>query len=345
MGQNLPVKGDGRESMTSTDSLSSVEIPGAVIERLKQIMEEKCRKIEERLSCKLLVLMMAERWASIERRTVDDVLKFLTEHGDQYADAKHLNVMLHSSGGDADAAYQIAKLLNTFTKKHKMRLNFLIPRMAKSAATLLACSGDRILMTQIAELGPIDPQIMTPTGRWISARTVRDSINELLEIIEQRTHLSAQRLSLLFGELPLMEIGQFNRLIRYVKNLLAELLRMRMFRGRKGEQRLKDVCARLTEGYEYHGKPIMFDEAKKIGLKVHLLKGEDEEVVLDAYWSFLSHAELLESYAAALLQALPTPIYIPTRTQIEHGILYLPLTAETLLGEEVPRPPLRRRHH
>ena len=39
------------------------------------------------------------------------------------------------------------------------KLTFIIPRWAKSAATLLVCGGDEILMTPVAELGPLDPQI------------------------------------------------------------------------------------------------------------------------------------------------------------------------------------------
>jgi len=38
-------------------------------------------------------------------------------------------------------------------------LNFIIPHWAKSAATLLVCSGDKIFMSPVAELGPLDPQI------------------------------------------------------------------------------------------------------------------------------------------------------------------------------------------
>ena len=317
---------DGREDLNE-------ELPEAIIERLRQELEVRCNGIEEKLDCKLLVLMMAEQWASIERRTVDDMMRFLLEHESEYRGFERLCAMLHSPGGDADAAYQIARLLNRLAEKNNAELYFLIPRMAKSAATLLACSGDEILMTRIAELGPIDPQIMTPTGRWVSARTVRDSINELLEIVEQRRRLSSDRLSALFRELPLMEIGQFNRLIKYARNLLAELLKVRMLRG-ANQSVVRDVCKKLTEGYEYHGRPIMADEARNLGLKVRLLTDDQERAVLDAYWLFSSSIDQLESYAAALLQALPSPIYMPTRVWISHGILYLPLTAEVLLGRE-----------
>jgi len=57
-----------------------------------------------------------------------------------------------------------------------------------------------------------------------------------------------------------MEIRQFNRLIRYAKNLLAKLLKMRMLRE-ASQSVVEGVCKKLTEGYKYHGRPIMADEA------------------------------------------------------------------------------------
>lgn len=67
-----------------------------------------------------------------------------------------LSVIIDSGGGDIDAAYNLAML---FRKYGTNELDFIVPRWAKSAATLLVCSGDRIFMSPVAELGPLDPQI------------------------------------------------------------------------------------------------------------------------------------------------------------------------------------------
>jgi membrane-bound ClpP family serine protease len=80
----------------------------------------------------------------------EDLRERFGEHGD------HLVVVMHSSGGDIHAAFNIAQLLRRYGQKE---LIFIIPRWAKSAATLIACAGDKILMTPVAELGPLDPQI------------------------------------------------------------------------------------------------------------------------------------------------------------------------------------------
>ena len=67
-----------------------------------------------------------------------------------------IDVIVDSSGGDIDAAYNLSNLFRRFAKEE---LNFIVPRWAKSAATLLVCSGDKIFMAPVTELGPLDPQI------------------------------------------------------------------------------------------------------------------------------------------------------------------------------------------
>jgi ClpP class serine protease len=65
-------------------------------------------------------------------------------------------LILLSSGGDADAAYQISKLCKSFAHDKFIAV---VPRHAKSAATLIAIGADEIHMGPLGQLGPIDPQI------------------------------------------------------------------------------------------------------------------------------------------------------------------------------------------
>ena len=65
-----------------------------------------------------------------------------------------VDVLLHSPGGKAEAADSIVKIL----RGNFNDVRFIIPNLAKSAATMLALSGNSILMDYSSELGPIDPQ-------------------------------------------------------------------------------------------------------------------------------------------------------------------------------------------
>lgn len=102
----------------------------------------------------------------LNRRGVDVVSQIITnpqfqEQRNQFPHPDNLDVIVDSFGGDADAAYHIAKLLDSqFTGT----ITYIVPRFAKSAATLLICGGNRIIMSETSELGPLDPQI--PARGW-----------------------------------------------------------------------------------------------------------------------------------------------------------------------------------
>ena len=68
-----------------------------------------------------------------------------------------LDIILHSPGGSLEATESIVDILRQkFTD-----IRFFIPNVAKSAATMLALSGDEIYLASSSELGPIDPQMIS----------------------------------------------------------------------------------------------------------------------------------------------------------------------------------------
>ena len=87
---------------------------------------------------------------------------------------------LETPGGSGDAAQNIARMLDNKYNE----VNFLIAGEAKSAGTILALSGDEILMTESGSLGPIDAQ-MTIGRSTVSAHDyiswVNDKRNEAKE--------------------------------------------------------------------------------------------------------------------------------------------------------------------
>jgi ATP-dependent protease ClpP protease subunit len=91
---------------------------------------------------------------SLGPNIVDDIYEQLRSGGYK-RDSECLIVVIDSGGGDINSAYNLALLFRRYAKS----LHFIVPRWAKSAATLLVCSGDQISMTPVAELGPVDPQI------------------------------------------------------------------------------------------------------------------------------------------------------------------------------------------
>jgi ClpP class serine protease len=70
----------------------------------------------------------------------------------------NLDILIHSPGGYPDATESIVQQL----RGKYSNIRFIVPSYAKSAATMLAMSGNE--MDRDAELGPIDPQMRTQNG-------------------------------------------------------------------------------------------------------------------------------------------------------------------------------------
>ena len=69
--------------------------------------------------------------------------------------SKGLDLILHTPGGGVTATESIVTYLR---KIFKMDIRVIVPHMAMSAGTMIACSSKEIVMGKQSSLGPIDPQ-------------------------------------------------------------------------------------------------------------------------------------------------------------------------------------------
>jgi hypothetical protein len=204
---------------------------------------------------------------------VDDIFDDLRNN---YKDCNgHLDVIIDSGGGDIDAAYNLSMLFRKFGSKE---LNFIVPRWAKSAATLLVCSGNKILMSPVAELGPLDPQItqINPLeGRMEQFSPLH--IRSTLEMIREEFDSGNEKLATVLMErlqFPIT-LGGFVKSSEIGQQYVTRLLETRMLSDPKEKNTLENVAKQLDTGYANHGFCINIDEAKSLGLKVCEL-GDDE---------------------------------------------------------------------
>lgn len=76
---------------------------------------------------------------------------------------KHLDLLLHTPGGDVNAAEKLISMVHATVGQGTLRI--IVPDFAKSAGTLMALGANKIVMSDTSELGPIDPQINLNDGR------------------------------------------------------------------------------------------------------------------------------------------------------------------------------------
>ncbi len=84
----------------------------------------------------------------------------------------------------------------------------MIPRLAKSVATLVACAADEIVMHPPAELELIDPVIESPeTKRYMPVL----SLIELVEMLRKKG-FDINVVKEISDKMPVTELGDYNRL-------------------------------------------------------------------------------------------------------------------------------------
>lgn len=84
--------------------------------------------------------------------------------------------MLNSGGGILEAAIKIVGIIRTYANEFEV----IVPFMAKGAATIIALKADRLYLTPVSELGPVDPVVQSPTNRAVRvpAQAIRQFIDQ-----------------------------------------------------------------------------------------------------------------------------------------------------------------------
>lgn len=202
---------------------------------------------------------------------------------------ENLDLIIHSPGGSSEAAEQIVQYLRS---KYK-RIRAIIPQNAMSAATMIACACDEIILGRESAIGPIDPQMIIQnkmTGTVIlPAHSILEDFKKAKEEIKQNPQVAPIWISRLQA-IPAGYLDLCEKTIKLSKEKVEEWLNNYMFRNCE-EKRGKEIAEWLGnfEEHKTHGRPINYDLAKEKGLNVKRLEDDQElqDKVLSVYHSTL----------------------------------------------------------
>lgn len=225
--------------------------------------------------------------------TSEDVQGFMASlHG---LNGNKLDLILHSPGGHVEAAEQIVNYLRM--KYHHIRA--IIPQCAMSAATMLACACDEIVMGKHSAIGPIDPQITFPvnnTSFTAPAYSLLSEFNKAQEEILSNPNVAPLWIPKIASIPPgLLDICE--KSIQLAKEKVCNWLKSYMFKNKDDEGNLaKEISDWLGTNDEHltHGRPINIQIAKEKGLIVTELEKDQnlQEKVLSVYHSTLITFEI-----------------------------------------------------
>ncbi|USN58916.1 MAG: hypothetical protein H6767_02255 [Candidatus Peribacteria bacterium] len=188
-----------------------------------------------------------------------------------------IDVLIHSPGGKPDATERIVTILRNRFKK----VNFLVPHSAYSAATMLALSGNSIILHPSAILGPIDPQI-----NGIPARSIKRGFEKIKERITKDGPESLPAYIPLIEKytIELLELCEDSE--KLSKELVYDWIKEYMFENKKGTtSKIKKAVDYFSDYDKHllHSRPLSLKKLQKFGLNIELADDNLQELLWEAY--------------------------------------------------------------
>lgn len=191
---------------------------------------------------------------------------------------KDILLVLYSFGGDIASGYLISKLCREFTAK---KFVVAVPRLAKSAATLICCGADEIHMGSLSELGPIDPQI-----NKLPALGLKNTIKQIAETSSLYPGSTSLFSEYLAKTIKPIDLGYFDRIVESASQYAQRLLGKRC--KKLTQDRIKRLADHLVYDYNDHGFVIDKGEAKEIFGDDVIKIDSPEYIFSNAVYSLLS---------------------------------------------------------
>lgn len=185
-----------------------------------------------------------------------------------------LDLVLHTPGGQLSATQAIVSYL------HKMfgDIRVIVPQLAMSAGTMIACSAKSVLMGKQSSLGPIDPQL-----NGLPAHGVLHEFERAFDEIQSDISSNQAKKALwqpILAQYPPTFIGECRNAIDLAEDMVTRWLREGMYSGDpEAEEKAKKVVLQIGSHTDtkQHDRHLSAEECREFGLNVETLE-EDQEL-------------------------------------------------------------------
>ena len=195
-----------------------------------------------------------------------------------------VELLLHTAGGSIDAAEKLVRMVRS--KVGEAEFQIIVPESVKSAGTLMVLGADCVVMSDMSELGPIDPQMVFADSsglrRWQSVQNYLDAYDEYTNATNQNPNNVAAQIML--GKIDPTIVKLCQTVKDRARQCAEDLLRRGMFRE-TGNWSQTVVELLDTRRWLSHSQMISWEDAQHpdtIGLAVEHLDQQSAE--WQEYW-------------------------------------------------------------
>jgi len=199
--------------------------------------------------------------------------------------SKGLDLMLHTPGGDLAATESIVYYLK---KMFGNNIRAIIPQIAMSAGTMIACACKTIVMGKQSNIGPIDPQF-----NGIPVHGVLDEFKKALEEVK-KDPASIPIWQIVVGKYHPTFIGECKNAIEWSEKIVKTWLIDNMFENQHDAKEKADKVVKHLGNHadtKTHARHIHMDEAKTFGLDIKFLEtdfdDEFQDLVLTVHHTYM----------------------------------------------------------
>lgn len=207
-----------------------------------------------------------------------------------------LDLIIHTPGGGTEATRAFVEYLY---KMFGTDIRAIVPHMAMSAGTMVACACKTILMGKHSCLGPTDPQVRGLPAMGVLAEVDQAIIEIKKEPLKQLVY------SQVFSKYAPAFILDCERSVAGSREMVATWLANNMFRNNENAKNAADAAVNSLMDYKgttEHAHHFLIDKCRAIGLNVEQIEEDQDlqEAILSVHHSFI--ASFAQTNAIKIIQ-------------------------------------------
>ena len=198
--------------------------------------------------------------------------------------SKGLDIILHTPGGDIAATESLIDYLN---QKFQGNMRAIVPQLAMSGGTIIACACKEIIMGKQSSLGPIDPQI----NGWPASGIVSEFYHANKEMREDKSKINVWG-PVISGYPPSL-IENCKKALSWSRELAKDYLAGSMFKWElednvgAAQEKIEMIIRLLTDQNltKSHSRHIPMPVCQNAGLRITEMEGDQElqDVILSIH--------------------------------------------------------------